>query len=111
MRLDGLIRHLRFFTAQAGSYWLYYGSSDARAPSYDRAAVLARQGDKEAVEWTAGAQQPNPAYRPPVPPERPWSERHPAILYTVLGAAILGLGGATLRFAMRLRQPPASPPN
>jgi hypothetical protein len=111
VRLDGLIRHLRFFAAQAGQYWLYYGASDARAPSYDLAAVLAREGDKEAVQWTAGPQEPNPAYRPPVPPERPWSERHPAILYTVLGAAILGLGVATLRFAMRLRQPPVSPPN
>jgi len=107
--LYGLIRHLRFFATEPGQYWLYYGARDWNTPSYDLAEVLAHTSDKEQTQWTLGAQESNPKYRPPTPPVKPWSERHPAILYTVLGGAILGLGAATLRFAMRLRPPPANP--
>jgi hypothetical protein len=68
--------------------------------------VLSHQKKEDAKEWPLGAVEPNPAYRPPAEPLKPWSERHPSILYTVLGAAVLGLGIATVRFAMRIRKPP-----
>ena len=107
-RLDGLIRQIRFFAAQPGTYWLYYGAPAWRPPSYDLAAVVAREGDSARAEWTLGPQQANPLYRPPPEPVKPWSERHPGILYTVLGFSIAGLAIATLRFAMRIRTPPAA---
>ncbi len=65
--------------------------------------ILARRDHLEEAPWTAGALEPNPEYRPPATPDKPWSERHPVILYTVLGGAVLGLGAATLRFAAGLR--------
>jgi len=106
-RLEGLIRTLKFLATERGDYHLFYGAIDARAPVYDLAAVLSHQKKEDAKEWTLGAVEPNPSYRPPAEPLKPWSERHPGILYTVLGAAVLGLGIATVRFAMRIRKPPA----
>ena len=73
-------------------------------PEYDLASVLARQSLPEHA-WTLERQEPNPLYRPPTPPKKPWSEQHPAMLYTVLGGAVLALGIATLRFMARLRTP------
>jgi hypothetical protein len=69
---------------------------------YDLGDVIDRQQLAE-HSWTLGPQEANPIYRPPPPPKKPWSEQHPAILYTVLGGAVLALGIATFRFASRLR--------
>src|SRR5258708_1087111 len=91
-RLDGLIRSLRFFATQRGDYHLFYGAPDARPAVYDLAAVLSHQKAEEAKTWTLGPAEANSLYRPPAEPVKPWSERHPAILYTVLGGAVLGLG-------------------
>ncbi len=107
-RLEGLIRKLRFLAAEKGDYYLYYGAGDARAPVYDLAAVLSHQkNENEAKAWTLAAVETNPAYRPPAEPVKPWSERHPFVLYSVLTGAVLALGIATVRFAMRIRRPAA----
>ena len=104
IQFEGLIRHIKFLAPLPGSYWLYYGENDVRSPQYDLPALLARTAYAE-KNWTLGSAEPNPAYHPPPTPKKPWSEQHPAILYTVLGGAVLALGVATLRFAMRLRTP------
>lgn len=104
MQLQGLVRHARFLASMAGNYWLYYGDNGVAAPQYDLPAVLARRKNTE-VNWILGPAEANPAYHPPPEPKKPWSEQHPAILYTVLGAAVLALGIATLRFMARLRTP------
>jgi Protein of unknown function (DUF3999) len=98
---------LKFLAATPGSYWLYYGGPGPELtamPEYDLAKVLYRQSLPEHT-WTLDRQEPSPFYRPPPPPKKPWSEQHPAILYTVLGGAVLALGIATFRFASRLRRP------
>jgi hypothetical protein len=103
VQAEGLVHRIKFLAATQGSYWLYYGNPGvSRMPEYDLELVLARQTFRE-ITWTLGPAQNNPAYRPPAAPKKPWSEQHPAILYTVLGVAVLGLGGATLRFMARLR--------
>jgi hypothetical protein len=102
LSLEGLVREIKFLAPAEGSYWLYYGNSAARLPEYDLRAVLARRSFHE-ISWTLGAAEANPTYHPPPAPRKPWSEQHPAILYTVLGGAVLALGIATLRFAARLR--------
>jgi len=60
--------------------------------------LLARREHIDEVVRTPLRNEPNPDYRPPPPPVKPWSERHPGILYTVLVGAVLGLGAATLSF-------------
>jgi hypothetical protein len=105
LTLEGLVSELRMLAPGEGPYWLYYGNpAAARLPEYDLSAVLARRSFRE-VSATLNAGEPNPAYRPPPTPRKPWSEEHPAILYTVLGGAVLALGIATLRFMARLRTP------
>jgi hypothetical protein len=103
VNLEGLVSEIKFLAPAEGPYWLYYGNPAAtRLPEYDLSAVIARKSFRE-TSWTAGTAEVNPLYRPPPAPKKPWSEQHPAILYTVLGGAVLALGIATLRFAVRLR--------
>jgi hypothetical protein len=103
--LEGIVSEVKFLAPAQGPYWLYYGNpSAARLPEYDLSAVLARRSFRESSSLLAPA-EPNPAYHPPPAPRKPWSEEHPAILYTVLGGAVLALGIATLRFMARLRTP------
>ena len=103
IQLEGLIHRVRFLAPSTGNYWLYYGNSKVRAPEYDLPILLSRREPATEAQWTLGAAEPNPLYRPPPTPKKPWSEQHPAILYTVLGVAVLALGIATFRFAARLR--------
>jgi hypothetical protein len=104
---EGPVKQVKFLASLPGAYWLYYDGPEpelARMPEYDLGLIVARQMLPERV-WALGKQEPSPFYHPPVPPRKPWSEQHPAILYTVLGVAVLALGIATLRFAARLRTP------
>jgi hypothetical protein len=102
VQVEGLVHQIKFLAATRGSYWLYYASPDERMPEYDLSMVLARQSISEHL-WTLDKAEENPSYRPPGAPRKPWSERHPVILYTALGCAVVALGVATFRFASRLR--------
>jgi hypothetical protein len=105
VQVEGTVNQVKFLAKTSGDYWLYYdglGPELKEMPQYDLPAVLSRQSLPEHA-WVLHRQEPNPAYRPPAAPKKPWSEQHPAILYTALGVAVLGLGIATLRFAARLR--------
>ena len=104
IQAEGEVNQLKFLASTPGAYWLYYDGSGPELiamPQYDLAEVIARQSLPE-HPWTLDRQEPSPFYHPP-PPKKPWSEQHPAILYTVLGGAVLALGIATFRFASRLR--------
>jgi len=101
--LEGVLGGFKFLAHDSGEYWLYFGnSSETSLPQYDLSAVLARKAFPE-TSWTLGPSEANPLYHPPALPQKPWSEQHPAILYTVLGGAVLALGIATFRFASRLK--------
>jgi len=103
--LEGLGSEIEFLAPVEGPYWLYYGNPRAVGlPEYDLSAVLTRRSFREISSALAPAES-NPLYHAPPAPRRPWSEQHPAILYTVLGGAVLALGIATLRFMARLRSP------
>ena len=96
-------RRIRFQGSGAGEWWLYYGNPEARAPAYDLAALLSRTDSAMEGVRQPGAEYSNPDYRPPKPPERPWTDRHPALLYTTLAIAILALGVATVKFFMQIK--------
>ncbi|HEY1203639.1 MAG: DUF3999 family protein [Bryobacteraceae bacterium] len=95
-------RRVKFLPGGAGQVALYYGNPEAREPSYDLGAILARRAEAAEIVLGAGAERRNGAYRPPAPPEKPWSDRYPAVLYTVLAAAILGMGYVTVEFLRRV---------
>jgi hypothetical protein len=98
VRLEMLERQLCFEAAADMRYTLYYGDAALTAPRYDYAALFTAQAD--AAQAAAGPEQPNPAYQPR-PDMRPFTEKHPALLWIVLIAVIALLGGIALRSQKR----------
>lgn len=102
LRLYTYRRVIEFPAETAGQYRLYYGNADAKQPAYDFAQTMPAQA--KAVEATAGDDEPNPAYQPPKPPQKPWSDRHPQVLYGVLLAAIVVMGFLAIRFLLKVQR-------
>jgi hypothetical protein len=93
-RLQQLERRIYFQKPAASVATLYYGNEKLGAPSYDYAKLF--QVDSTAAESPLLAEGMNAAYQKPADP-RPWSERHPAAMWTALIGAILVLGAVALR--------------
>ncbi|MFZ0743320.1 MAG: DUF3999 family protein, partial [Terracidiphilus sp.] len=98
VRLQMLQRNLCFEAATNSDYTLFYGDPALSAPRYDYATLFTRQAD--AAEATLGLEQLNPAYQSR-PDERPFTEKHPALLWVTLVGVIALLGGIALRSAKR----------
>jgi hypothetical protein len=94
VRLEMLERRLCFDAAAADAYTLYYGDSALEAPEYDYARLFAAA--QNAAMATLGAEIANPAYQPR-PDERPFTEKHPALLWVALIVVIALLGAVALR--------------
>lgn len=101
LALSAYRRMIKFPSNTAGQYWVYYGNPEAKQPSYDFGQVM--PGGVQAEDIAAGAEEVNPSYRPPVPAQKPWSDRHPQVLYAVLAAAVLGMGYVAVRFLLKVR--------
>ena len=84
-----------YFDADSGAQpRLYYGDAKLESPVYDYAKLF--QKDANASQVPLGAEEANAAYTGR-PDERPWSERHPAVLWVAIVAAVLILGSIALR--------------
>lgn len=84
-----------YFDCDAGTALsLYYGDPKLDAPVYDYAKLF--QLDASAGRVDLGAETANSAFTGR-PDDRPWSERHPAVLWTAILAAVAILGGIALR--------------
>jgi hypothetical protein len=97
VRLQMLERTLCFEAANT-NYALYYGDAALATPRYDYATLFVAQAN--ASPATAGPEQLNPTYQPR-PDERPFTEKHPALLWVALIAVIALLGTIALRSAKR----------
>lgn len=102
VRLEMLERTICFEAAPAAAYALYYGDSALAPPRYDYAQLF--QQEANPTQAQAGAEQSNPAYQPR-PDARPFTERHPALLWVALAFAIGMLGLVALRSARQTVQP------
>jgi len=88
-------RRIYFQTPSAASaVTLYYGDEKLPAPSFDYARLF--QLDSGAGQAKLLEEVLNSQYQEP-PDPRPWSERHPAAMWTAMVAAILVLGAVALR--------------
>jgi len=94
VRLEMLERNLCFEAESNGSYLLMYGDSALESPRYDYATLFTLQANTSRI--LAGPEQPNPAYQPR-PDARPFTEKHPALLWIALAAVIALLGLIALR--------------
>ena len=93
-RLQQLERRVYFDAPGQGQLTLYYGDEKLEQPVYDYAKLFLR--DKSPVAAQFGPEVSNTAYTGR-PDERPWSERHPAVLWVVIIVAVMILGGVALR--------------
>jgi hypothetical protein len=103
VRLEMVERDLCFQAAAASGYTLYYGDSALAAPQYDYATLFTSQAGAASV--VTGPELPNPQYQPR-PDARPFTERHPVLLWAALVAVILLLAAIALRTAKRTAQTP-----
>jgi Protein of unknown function (DUF3999) len=99
VRLEMLERTLCFDATPGASYTLYYGDPARSAPRYDYATLFTPE--TSAAKAMLGPEQSNPEYKPR-PDERPFTEKHPALLWIALVLVILLLGGIALRSAKQV---------
>ncbi len=100
VRLEMQERSLCFDATDAAGYTLYYGDPALAAPRYDYASLFALQSNPAKAE--AGTEIANPDYQDR-PDSRPFTERHPMLLWVALAIAILLLGAVALRSAKLTR--------
>ncbi len=93
-RLQQHERRVYFDGPASGPLTLYYGDEKLESPVYDYAKLF--QQEKNAAPVQLGAEEGNSAYSGR-PDERPWTERHPAVLWIAIVAAVLILGAVALR--------------
>jgi len=87
-------RRIYFDSLLGAEYTLYYGDNKLGAPVYDYAKLFQKAAG--ASQATLGGEEMNAAYTGR-PDDRPWSERHPAVLWAAIVAAVLILGAIALK--------------
>ncbi|MDE3201835.1 MAG: DUF3999 family protein [Acidobacteriota bacterium] len=98
LRLEMRERQLCFDAAAGASYSLYYGDSVLDAPRYDYATLFALQDN--ARQAKLGPEMENTKYTPR-PDARPFTEKHPSLLWAALLLVIMVLGLVALRTVKR----------
>jgi hypothetical protein len=93
-RLQQLEHRLYFDAPASGQVTLYYGDEKLEPPVYDYAKLFLLA--KDAAPAQLGGESANAAYTGR-PDERPWTEKHPAVLWIAIVAAVLALGVIALR--------------
>jgi hypothetical protein len=93
-RLQQLEHRLYFEAPASAPLTLYYGDEKLEPPVYDYAKLFLLAND--AAPAQLGGEEANGAYTGR-PDERPWTERHPAILWIAIVAAVLILSAIALR--------------
>jgi hypothetical protein len=93
-RLQQLERRIYFDAPPSGQVTLYYGDEKLEPPVYDYAKLFLLA--KDAAPAQPGRETANAGYTGR-PDERPWTEKHPAVLWIAIVAAVLVLGAIALR--------------
>jgi len=92
--LSAVPRTLLFKTASGQDYILLYGNEKAARPQYDLGHYLDYEPSKPVYRVVSlGPEQETANYRDP----RPFTERHPEVLWSALAAAIVMIGVTALK--------------
>ena len=94
VRLEMRQRRLCFDTATVEPLTLFYGDASMPAPQYDYARLFSLSDTVHTADM--GSEQMNPGWRER-PDSRPFTERHPHLLWIVLLAVICVLVMVALR--------------
>jgi hypothetical protein len=93
LSLNMIPRLVFFLPAEGRSYRMIYGNAAAFSPQYDLARIFHFQGKPSGSIVLAGPEEPTANYADP----RAYTERHPNILWSALGIAVLLLAYAAFR--------------
>jgi hypothetical protein len=93
-RLQQLERRVYFEVSAGEALTLYYGDEKLEQPVYDYAKLFLR--DKTPIPAQLGPEVSNSTYTGR-PDDRPWSERHPVVLWIAIVVVVVTLGGVALR--------------
>jgi len=105
VQLQMLEHKLCFEAAANTTYRLFYGDEALTAPRYDYATLFVPENNS--VHATLGPEEANSLYEKR-PDTRPFTDKHPALLWAALLAVIVLLGGIAVQSL--LGKPPASRP-
>jgi hypothetical protein len=94
VRLEMTERNLCFDAVSGAAYTLYYGDSGLVAPQYDYATLFVPAANAAVAQL--GVETANPAYQPR-PDMRPFTEKHPALLWMALIVVMVLLGAVAIR--------------
>jgi len=97
-------RVLVFKPQASNAYRIAYGNDRATSPQYDLSHYLDAGPAKSTLDRALGPEELTKNYKDP----RPFSERHPSVLWIALGVAILLIGLTAIK---TLRTPGAPAPN
>jgi len=92
--LQQIERRLYFDAPAQGQLTLYYGDEKLDRPEYDYAKLFLNAKDVSPAQLSGEIN--NAAYTGR-PDDRPWSERHPVVLWIAIVAAVLLLGALALK--------------
>ncbi len=92
VRASGHLRKLIFSADPGGSYRLYYGNADAMPPSYELEHIFPYLVTENLPVAGLGAHTANPLFTGPSIPPKPFTERYPWLLPTVVAIAALLIG-------------------
>ena len=93
-RLQQIQRRVYFDAPSAAQFTLYYGDDKLSQPVYDYAKLFAQSASPAQAQLGGEATNSQYAGRPD---DRPWTERHPAVVWTAIVAAVLILGTMALK--------------
>jgi hypothetical protein len=103
VQLEMRQRGLCFDASLGTAYTLMYGDTALHTPVYDYARLFSAA--PHPIAAVLGPEEPNPAFAPRAD-ARPYTERHPELLWIGLLAVVAALGSVALRSARRQRHPP-----
>ncbi len=93
-RIQQYERRIYFEAAAGSNLRLYYGDEKLDSPVYDYSKFFQKDTNASVIPLEAEVLNASFTGRPD---ERPWSERHPAVLWIAIIAAVLVLGGVAVR--------------
>ena len=91
-RAGGFLRKLIFFADPGVGYRLYYGNPSAQPPSYELEQVFPYLVTENLPVAGLGDHTANPLFTGPTEPSKPFTERYPWLLPTVVALAALLIG-------------------
>ena len=103
-QLKQLERRIYFDFVGPAQLTLFYGDEKLSAPVYDYAKLFQR--DQRAPRARLAAEASNSEYTQR-PDDRPWSERHPLVLWIAIVTAVVVLAGVALRSMRTQTKSPA----